>query len=72
MQPEVLDKPTDVYDLPALSESPKSYVVYNDNKPREYYILRIANRPDLTSSCLRMACLSFMLTIIVRFGNTMR
>ena len=38
MQPEVLDKPTDVYDLPALSESPKSYVVYNDNKPREYYI----------------------------------
>lgn len=39
MQPEVLSKPTDVYDLPALSDSPKSYVIYNDYKPREYFIL---------------------------------
>lgn len=38
MQPEVLSKPADVYDLPALSDSPKSYVVYNDNRPAEYYI----------------------------------
>lgn len=38
MQPDVLSKPTDVYDLPALSDSPKSYVVYNDNRPAEYYI----------------------------------
>lgn len=36
MQPEVLSKPADVYDLPALSDSPKSYVIYNDCKPREY------------------------------------
>lgn len=39
MQPDVLSKPTDVYDLPALSDSPKSYVIYNDYKPREYFIL---------------------------------
>ena len=39
MQPEVLSKPADVYDLPALSDSPKSYVIYNDNTPREYFIL---------------------------------
>ena len=38
MQPEVLSKPADVYDLPALSDSPKSYVVYNDKRPAEYYI----------------------------------
>lgn len=38
MQPDVLSKPTDVYDLPALSDSPKSYVVYNDKRPAEYYI----------------------------------
>lgn len=39
MQPDVLSKPADVYDLPALSDSPKSYVIYNDYKPREYFIL---------------------------------
>lgn len=39
MQPDVLSKPTDVYDLPALSDSPKSYVIYNDSIPREYFIL---------------------------------
>lgn len=39
LTPTVLSDPCQITEMPALSSEPKAYIIYNDGKPNEYYML---------------------------------